>query len=88
MILKDLKPSNTSLRGLWHRGHGKGEHFKALMSVISLVITQSKSWVEHFSSEVVLGPEKGDVPSTTIITYLVSSRRSIEIWQVCKIYGR
>ena len=26
--------------------------------------------------------------STDIITYLVSCRRSIEIWRVCKIYGR
>ena len=24
----------------------------------------------------------------SIITYLVSCRRSIEIWRVCKIYGR
>ena len=28
------------------------------------------------------------IVASTIITYLVSCRRSIEIWRVCKIYGR
>ena len=51
--------------------------YEYLLSVVLLVEIS----IEYLNIDPIL-------PEFAIITYLVSYRRSIEIWRVCKIYGR